>query len=117
MFFDTLSQVFFKYAAIHAFPPEAHIAWLARVFGHLWVYGSIMGYLGSFVTYMTLLKHAPIGPAFAASHLEVVTVMLASMWLFHEHISLLQSLGAVLIIAGIVCLAISETSSENIDRS
>ncbi|MBO9875653.1 EamA family transporter, partial [Xanthomonas sp. D-93] len=52
--------------------------------------------------------HAPIGPAFAASHLEVVSVMLLSAWWFNEHIGLLQALGAALIVGGIVCLAIGE---------
>jgi drug/metabolite transporter (DMT)-like permease len=57
---------------------------------------------------MALLKHAPIGPAFAASHLEVVSVMLLSIWLFDEHLNVARVLGAIAIIAGIVCLGIAE---------
>jgi len=108
MGFDTLAQVSFKYAGTHALPVEANLAWLLRVFGQPWVYGAVIGYVGAFFTWMALLKHAPIGPAFAASHLEVVSVMLLSIWLFDEHLDLARVLGAIAIIAGIVCLGIAE---------
>ncbi|RZS78256.1 DMT family transporter [Pigmentiphaga kullae] len=110
MAFDTLAQISFKYAANHAMPLAADLDWLMRVFGQPWIYGAFVGYIGAFFTWMSLLKRAPIGPAFAASHLEVVTVMLVSVWLFDEHITANQMLGALLIIGGIVCLAFGEAS-------
>ncbi|MGO4780704.1 EamA family transporter, partial [Lysobacter sp. 2RAB21] len=84
MAFDTLAQVSFKIAGAHAFPPQASLDWLARLFGQPWIYGALAGYIGAFFTWMGLLKHAPIGPAFAASHLEVVSVLILSAWLFGE---------------------------------
>ncbi|MBX6316852.1 EamA family transporter [Pigmentiphaga sp.] len=108
MAFDTLAQISFKYAANQAMPLAADLDWLLRVFGQPWIYGAFIGYIGAFFTWMSLLKRAPIGPAFAASHLEVVTVMLASVWLFDERISASQAFGALLIIGGIVCLALGE---------
>lgn len=111
MLFDTLSQVCFKLTAIHAAPLALELDWLLRVFGQPWVYGAIVGYLGAFFTWMTLLEHAPIGPAFAASHLEVIAVMLASVWLFGEHVTLAQYIGAMLIVGGILCLAAGESNS------
>jgi drug/metabolite transporter (DMT)-like permease len=108
MGFDTLAQISFKYAGTQALPVEASLAWLLRVFDQPWVYGAVIGYVGAFFTWMALLKHAPIGPAFAASHLEVVSVMLLSIWLFGEHLDLARVLGAVAIIAGIVCLGVAE---------
>ena len=109
MGFDTLAQISFKYAGTQALPVAASVAWLLRVFGQPWVYGAVVGYVGAFFTWMALLKHAPIGPAFAASHLEVVSVMLLSVWLFDEHLNLARVLGAVAIIAGIVCLGLAES--------
>lgn len=106
--FDTLTQICFKIAGAHALPVQPNLAWLLRLFGEPWVYGAVVGYIGAFFTWMTLLKHAPIGPAFAASHLEVVSVLLLSALIFAEHISLSQGLGAILIVAGIACLARSE---------
>jgi drug/metabolite transporter (DMT)-like permease len=112
--FDTLSQVSFKFAAIHAAPFSMDMAWLWRVLSAPWVYGAVVGYLGAFVTWMSLLRHAPIGPAFAVSHLEVIGVMIISVPLFGEHLSAAQLAGAAVIIAGVICLAISETS-DNVD--
>lgn len=108
MFFDTVGQVSFKFTAIHAQPLEASFAWFIRVFGNHWVYTAILGYVGAFFTWMTLLKKAPVGPAFAASHLEVVTVMFASVWLFNEHLTAPRIIGAAMIVAGIICLAFAE---------
>ena len=110
MAFDTLAQVSFKLAANHAMPLAFGVAWMLRVFTAPWIYGAIVGYIGAFFTWMTLLKRAPIGPAFAASHLEVISVLAISVLYFDERLSWPQLLGSVLIVAGIVCLARSETT-------
>ena len=111
--FDTFAQVCFKLTANHAMPPEANLAWVWRVMSSPWVYSAIACYIGAFITWMTLLERAPIGPAFAASHLEVVSVLVLSVVLFGEHVGAPQLIGSALIIAGIVCLAISETEGES----
>lgn len=109
MLFDSIGAISFKIAGDHALPVQANVAWLLRIFTNPWVYGAVIGYIGAFFTWMTLLKHAPIGPAFAASHLEVVSVMLLSVWLFNEHLTLGRVLGALAILAGIVCLGFAES--------
>jgi MFS family permease len=50
-----------------------------------------------------------IGPAFAASHLEILSVLALSYWLFDERIGMPQIIGCLFIVAGIACLAVSET--------
>ena len=107
--FDTFAQVCFKLTANAAMPPETDIAWLVRVMSSPWVYCAIACYVGAFLSWMTLLEHAPIGPAFAASHLEIVSVLVLSWLLFDERIGWPQITGGLFIIAGIVCLAMSET--------
>ncbi|MDF7670477.1 EamA family transporter [Orbaceae bacterium ESL0721] len=109
LFFDTIAQCTFKMAAMHAIPLELNSAWLIRVFTNPWIYISILGYILTFFTWMTLLKKAPVGPAFAASHLEIVTVMIVSVFLFHEPITLFKLIGAGFILSGIVFLAIAES--------
>ncbi|MEI7037399.1 DMT family transporter [Fulvimonas yonginensis] len=108
MAFDTLSQLSFKLAGQHALPVAANLAWVLRLLREPWIYGAVLGYLGAFFTWMSLLRHAPIGPAFAASHLEVVSVMLLSVWLFHEPLTAPRVVGAAAIVAGIVCLGLAE---------
>lgn len=108
MGFDTLAQISFKYAGDQALPFSLSAAWLLRLVAQPWLYGAVVGYLGAFFTWMTLLRRAPIGPAFAASHLEVLSVLALSVPLFNEAIGWAQALGAAAIVAGILCLAMSE---------
>lgn len=109
MAFDTLAQLSFKQAGDSALPLEFSTGWLLRVFSQPWIYGAFVGYIGAFFTWMSLLKHAPIGPAFAASHLEIISVLAISYWLFNEPIGWPQIIGCLFIVAGIMCLAVSET--------
>jgi drug/metabolite transporter (DMT)-like permease len=81
------------------------------VFSKPWVYGAVLGYLGAFVAWMTLLKHAPVGPAFAASHMEIVFVLILSAIFFGEKLKSMQIVGAVCIVLGIVCLSLSESKN------
>lgn len=108
MLFDTLTQVSFKLATTHAGEFAMTIDWLLEIFHNYWIFGAVIGYVGSFVTWMTLLKHAPVGPAFAASHLEVVTVLSISVLAFDEKLTLMQLLGGASIVLGIICLSLSE---------
>ena len=112
MSFDTLTQISFKFASIHAMPITFDVARLARVFSHPWIYGAFIGYIGAFFTWMTLLKHAPIGPAFAASHLELITVTLFSIWLFNEPLTIAKVVGAGFILLGVILLAKEETEED-----
>lgn len=116
LLFDTVGQSFFKLTADSAYPPEMSSDWLSRVFFHPYVYVAIGGYIGAFFAWMTLLKKAPVGPAFAASHLEVVTTMIVSIWLFNEEINLTRFLGALFIVIGIIFLAFAEKQVEALDR-
>lgn len=108
MGFDSFSQIAFKFAGNQALPVEANLAWILRLFINPWIYGAVFGYLGAFFTWMTLLRRAPVGPAFAASHLEVISVMLLSVWIFGDRIGPGKLAGAALIFAGIACLALAE---------
>jgi uncharacterized membrane protein len=112
--FDTLAQIGFKLAAVAAAPPELEMAWLGRIATEGWIYLAIAGYLGAFVTWMTLLRYAPIGPAFAATHLDIVTVLVVSVMWLGETLSRPQIVGAVLILTGITVLAV--TKSEEPER-
>jgi drug/metabolite transporter (DMT)-like permease len=106
--FDTFAQVSFKLTALHAAPLTFDLPWLVRVLSVPWVYCAILGYFCAFVTWMVILRHIPVGPAFAATHLEVVGVVFISIPLFGEVLSWVQYLGAVLIVAGVFCLAYGE---------
>lgn len=113
MAFDTLAQLSFKKAGNAALPLELSPAWLWRVFADPWIYGALAGYVGAFFTWMHLLRRAPIGPAFAASHLEIISALVVSHYLFQENVGMPQILGCLFILAGIVCLALSEAKDHS----
>lgn len=115
MAFDTAAQVSFKVAGMHAFPPEASLAWVQRLVLEPAIYGALIGYVGAFFTWISLLKRAPIGPAFAASHLEVISVMVISATVFGEHVGSMQMIGATLIVTGIAFLALGEREETAVD--
>ena len=117
MSFDTLAQISFKFASLHAMPLTYDIAWLSRILTHYWIYGAIIGYIGAFFTWMTLLKHAPVGPAFAASHLELISVTILSIWLFNEPLTLSKVIGATFILIGVLFLAKDESQQDILDSN
>ena len=106
---DTAAQLCFKLAAQDVTPFGADLQWLLRVAQAPWVYGAIAAYAGGFLAWMGLLRHLPLGTAVAASHFDVVVVMLLSVPLFHETLSSAQWIGCALIMGGVVVLAISES--------
>ena len=103
--FDTAAQLCFAIAGAGAAPPDLSVAWLMRVLREPWTYGAMTGYIGAFFTWMTLLRRAPLGAAFAASHLEVVTVLGLSALLLGETLTIRKLIGCAVIVGGILCLA------------
>lgn len=108
MVFDTLTQVSIKLASVPAGAVVMEPQWLLAVSLNPWLYAAVAGYLGAFVTWMTLLKRAPIGSAFAASHLGLVPILAVSATYFGEQLTAMQVVGALGIVLGIVLLSLSE---------
>lgn len=106
---DTFVQIGFKFAGDNTLPVTLDLPWLERVVREPWVAAVLAGYGAAFVIYMTLIKHAPIGPAFAASHMEIVTVALFSYLYLGDSITLVQALGCCAIVGGVLVLAATET--------
>jgi drug/metabolite transporter (DMT)-like permease len=105
LIFNTFGQVSFKLAALCAAPAAVTFEWIERLAACPWTYCAVGGYLGAFVCWMTILKEAAIGPAFAAAHLQVVTVLIASVLFLGETLSLIQVIGSACIVGGVIALA------------
>ncbi|MGL4860159.1 MAG: DMT family transporter [Enterobacteriaceae bacterium] len=112
MLVDTFAQISFKAAANHALPLSFDLEWMLRIFGNIWIYGAFLGYITTFFIWMILLRHAPVGPSFAASHMEIISVNLFSVWLFNEPMTVPKVVGGLLILAGVLCLAKSKSKPE-----
>lgn len=109
---DTFVQIGFKLAGEAAAPMTLDLPWLSRVVAQPWMYAVLAGYGAAFVLYMTIIKHAPIGPAFAASHLEIVTVTVFSVYVFGDKLTWVQGAGCLAIVAGVLVLAATEKDIE-----
>jgi drug/metabolite transporter (DMT)-like permease len=108
MLFDTASQIGFKLVGTDLQAPQLSIDWIVKVISDKWTYLSIAGYIGAFIVWMTMLKRVPVGPAFAGSHLHLVSVLIICYLYFHESFSTTQILGSILIMAGILLLGLTE---------
>jgi drug/metabolite transporter (DMT)-like permease len=106
---DTWTQISFKLASRQTGEFMMNTHWLRAAAVSPFIYAAIAGYVGAFLAWMTLLEHAPVGPAFAASHLEVVTVLMLSVLLFGEHLTAGKLAGAACIVTGIIMLSLSES--------
>ncbi len=104
---DTFQQVTTKLAG-NRIGPCCEGEWLQRVGAEPLVYVVGACYLAAFFVYMWLLKVAPVGPAYAAVHGHIVTVLLVSLLFLGERITVLQGVGCLLIVTGIVVLAVTE---------
>ena len=109
---DTFNQVAFKMAGERTAPVTFDADWLLRIANEPWIAAILGGYLVAFLIYMTLLRDVHIGPAFAASHLEIVTVMIVSVLYFGERFTPLQIAGCAAILGGVAILAVTEKEAE-----
>jgi multidrug transporter EmrE-like cation transporter len=110
--FDTASQVAIKLAG-ERITQAIDGPWLLRVIREPLIHLTLLCYGGASATYVVLLKFAPVGPAYAAAHGHIVTVLIISFLFLGERLSLLQSMGALAIVTGLVILAITETVPSN----
>lgn len=108
--FDTSTQIFFKLASMHAGNFTPTLQWASLVARTPWLYGAIFGYVCSFIAWMTVLKHAPVGPAFAGSHVSVIFVLLISVLCLGDHLSAMQVAGALSVMLGVAFLSLSKSN-------
>ncbi len=108
--FETLCQISLKYAGL----ANADFDFSPRAFAHaavtppLWV--GIGCYVGAFLVWMTILRRSTLSAAFTTSAIVFVAVMLASWWVFGEHIGTMQLLGSAIIVGGILMLSADDAN-------
>ncbi len=83
--------------------------WLLAALTNVAVLGAIGCYVGSFLSWMLILRRSSLSLAFPLSSLVFVVVLLGSWLGLGEHISPLHWVGVGVIIAGIVLLAEGES--------
>jgi drug/metabolite transporter (DMT)-like permease len=114
---DTLGQIGFKLTANAVGAIAIEIDWLLKLITTPGFVMIVIAYLGAFVLYMTLIKEIDVGPLFAASHLELVSVSAFSYIWLGERLTLVQLCGCACIVAGVVMLGLSEHRSASADNA
>ena len=109
--FDTTGQLGFKLTADHIGPAAPDLAWFEALLRSPSFYMTLGSYLGAFAVYMTLMRHVAVGPLFAASHLELVTITAISVLWLGERFNWVQALGCLIILGGVVLLGFSERAA------
>ena len=107
---DTAQQIVAKGAGSRIGEFAGDLAWLERLLAEPLAAALLGLYLAAFAVYSWLLKHAAVGPSYAALHGHVVTTFLISVVYFGERFSWLQLAGCTLILGGIVLLAVLSTA-------
>ncbi len=105
---DTTQQILAKFAGDRIGEFVLELDWLRRLADEPLLYVLLGLYVAAFMVYSWLLRHAPVGPSYAALHGHVVTTFVFSMLFLGERLTLLQLCGCALIVGGIVLLAVTE---------
>ncbi|MEJ1934549.1 hypothetical protein WDZ92_30495 [Nostoc sp. NIES-2111] len=108
--FDTMGQVGFKLVADRVGAGSLDPAWVSALLHTPALNPGAAAYCGAFFTYMGLMRTADVGPLFAATHLDLVTVTLLSILWFGERLAPGQVAGLVLILGGVTMLGAEERS-------
>lgn len=77
--------------------------------GFILYYGAVIGLLGVYaLLWQQIVKRMPLTSAYAGKAVTVVWGMMWGYFLFDENITLLQCVGAVVIMAGVVLFACAD---------
>jgi multidrug transporter EmrE-like cation transporter len=98
----TASELMLKKGATAA----AGSSWLGiDALASLWTWGGIVSYILSFVSWLYVLRHLPLGVAFSLINVVHVLVPLASWAFLHDAVSPRRWAGIALVLAGIILMA------------
>lgn len=105
---DTLTQLAFKWGADQLSDLDFGLPMIARALTLPGVWLAALGYAGTFVVWMAILRMMPLSRAFPMTGLAYVTVPLLAWVVLGERIDLARACGIALIVAGVIALGSQE---------
>lgn len=105
---DTGTQLAFKWGADGLADLDFGLAMIARAMALPGVWLAAIGYAGTFVVWMMILRTMPLSRAFPMTGLAYVTVPLLAWIVFGDRIDLMRACGIALIVAGVIALGWDE---------
>ncbi|WNJ91121.1 EamA family transporter [Bosea sp. 685] len=110
---DTGTQIAFKWGADGLADLDFGLAMISRALTLPGVWLATLGYGGTFVVWMIILRTTPLSRAFPMTGLAYVTVPLLAWAVLGERINLVQAGGIATIIAGVLLLGSGETDEDH----
>lgn len=105
--FSVLGQLFLKSGAQHL-AGHGRLGFLLAAFRDVHVLSGLVAWIASTLCWLYVLRVAPLSRAYGLTSLTYVLVLIASVFLFGEHVRRVHVVGTVLIVIGIACLLYGE---------
>jgi len=102
--FETLAQVALKAGGEELSRQPFGVEWLTAALGSPWVLAGVAGYIGSFLAWMAILDRMPLSFGFPLTAVVILTVALASYFVFGETLTPVRTAGIGLIVAGVIVM-------------
>ena len=100
----TVVQLLFKKAGGDLEPAASVAAFAQLAIGSIWVWASVLCYIGVFLLWMRILHRMDLAQAFPMTGLTYMTVPASAAFLFHESIDWTRGLGIGIILLGVIVL-------------
>ena len=102
--FDASAQLSFKMGAGALTDQPMGLGWFVLALTTPWVLGALASYLGSFLTWLLILRQHDLSRAFPLSAVTYIVVLLASHLLLGEAVDLGRWAGAGIIMVGVAVM-------------
>ena len=100
---SAVGQLFLKSGAQHL-AGLGRLGFLLAAFRDLHVLSGLVAWTASTLCWLYVLRIAPLSRAYGLTSLTYVLVLVASVFVFGEHVRRLHVVGTILIVIGIACL-------------
>ena len=103
--FDTFGQLAFKSAATSESSASGVAYWVALL-RNKWVLAGIGCFIGEFITWLCFLSLVDLGEGVLLGSINIVAVMLAGRWFFHEKLTRMRVIGIGLVAIGVIVVGV-----------
>ncbi len=106
VFFDTLGQIAFKYAASNETDNGSMWRYWQGILRQKWLWTGILAYIAEFFLWLAFLTLVPLSKGVLLAAMNIITIMLAGRFLFNEKLIPLRVIGIAFITVGVVIVGI-----------
>ncbi|WP_392560685.1 hypothetical protein [Orbus mooreae] len=106
IFFDTIGQIAFKYAAISPSNRDGYYYWI-DLLRNYWLWIGIGSYLAEFMLWLGFLTLVPLSQGILLGSINIIVIMVVGRLLFKELLTRDRIIGMLFITAGVIFVGVS----------